>query len=151
MFEFAKLCKEFEKLSPVERGALLAEKSVKVLAKLKLLGMEDGDPTITLATFILASITSDGKVDEREYLLMYPALIKLFGDDFDFASVKATIEADAQGKKDLAIYTKQLLQVLSTADENLLEDVVVVCLCVTSMDGKISLKERNYIKKLIKA
>ena len=35
MFEFAKLCNEYEKLSALERGAILTEKSVKILAKLR--------------------------------------------------------------------------------------------------------------------
>lgn len=151
MFEFTKLCNAFEKLSPVERGALLAEKSVKVLAKLKLLGAEDGDPTFALASFILGSVVADGKVDEREYLLMYPALIKVFGDGFDFDSVKAAIEADAEGKKAVKAYTEELIKDLSAADKSLVEDVVVVCLCVVAMDGRVSLREKNYIKRLCKA
>lgn len=151
MFEFTKLCNAFEKLSPVERGAILAEKSVKVLAKLKLLGAEEGDPTFALASFILGSIVADGKVDEREYLLMYPALIQVFGDKFDFASVKAAIEGDSEGKKAIKAYTEELMRDLSEADESLVEDVVVICLCVVAMDGRVSLKEKNYIKRLCKA
>ena len=64
MFEFTKMCNEFEKLSAVERGVILTEKSVKVLAMLRLYDEPDIDPVETLATFILGSIVSDGKVDE---------------------------------------------------------------------------------------
>lgn len=37
------------------------------------------------------------------------------------------------------------------ADETLREDVIALCLCVVTVDGKISLRERNYIRKLCKA
>lgn len=151
MFEFTKMCNEFEKLSVVERGALLTEKSVKVLAKLKLYDDPDVDPVETLATFILGSIVSDGRVDEKEYLLMYPALVKVFGDDFDFETVKEVVEKDNRTRKTIKNYSKDLLTVLADIDESFIEDVVTLCLCVVAIDGKISLKERNYIKKLIKA
>ena len=52
MFEFAKLCNEYEKLSALERGAILTEKSVKILAKLRLLGVNDVDPVETLACWL---------------------------------------------------------------------------------------------------
>lgn len=151
MFEFTKLCNAFEKMTPVERGAILTEKSVKVLAKLRLLGAEEGDPSTVLASFILGSIVADGKVDEREYLLMYPALVKVFGEEFDFDSVKTAIEADCKGNKDVKKYTEELMGVLAEADESLVEDVVAICLCVVAIDGKISLRERNYIKRLCRA
>lgn len=151
MFEFKKMCNEFEKLTAVERGVILAEKSVKVLAKLKLYDEPDIDPVETLATFILGSIVSDGKVDEKEYLLMYPALVKVFGEDFDFESVKAAVARDNKARKTIKNYSKELFNVLSEIDESFIEDVVALCLCVVTIDGKISLKERKYIKKLIKA
>ena len=41
MFDFKKLCNEYESLSIVERGVLLAEKSAVVLAKLHALSIGD--------------------------------------------------------------------------------------------------------------
>ena len=70
MFDFKKLCNEYEKLSTVERGALLAEKSAVVLAKLHALNIEDIDTIETYVAFILGAIVSDGVIDEKEYLLM---------------------------------------------------------------------------------
>ena len=56
MFEFAKLCHEYENLSALERGAILTGKSVKILAKLRLLELPGVDPVPTLAGFILYAI-----------------------------------------------------------------------------------------------
>ncbi len=151
MFEFFKLCNEYEKLNALQRGAILTEKSVKILARMRLTGADENiDPVETLACFILASITADGKVNEQEYILMYPALVKVFGSDFDFASVKKIVAENSALKKSAVDYSKILAKELSKTDEEFIDDVVGLCLCVVSVDGKISFRERNYIKKLMK-
>ena len=151
MFEFLKLCNEYEKLSVVERGLLIAGKSAKVISKLKTLDLDGVDPIKTLAAYIVGSVTADGVIDEQEYLLIYPALVKLFGENFDFASVKEAFRKNVEGKKAVKKYTQQLMTILSCVDEEIKEDVVCLCLCVVTVDRKISLKERRYIKSLIKA
>ena len=135
----------------MERGAILTEKSVKILAKLRLLGVNDVDPVETLACFILGSIVSYGKINEQEYILIYPALVKVFGSDFDFASVKAAVSKNYAFKKAVKDYSKELASTLAEADESFVNDVIGLCLCVVSIDGKISFREKNYIKKLYKA
>lgn len=151
MFEFAKLCKEYESLSAPERGVMLTGKSVKILAKLKLLELPGVDPVHALAGFILGSVVADGRVNEQEYLLMYPALVHVFGDDFDFDSIKNSFRKDREGREAVKEYTQEMLSFLALADETLREDVIALCLCVVTVDGKISLRERNYIRKLCKA
>ena len=151
MFEFAKLCKEYENFSAPERGVMLTGKSVKILAKLKLLELPGVDPVHALAGFILGSVVADGRVNEQEYLLIYPALVHVFGDDFDFDSIKNSFRKDREGREAVKEYTQEMLSFLALADETLREDVIALCLCVVTVDGKISLRERNYIRKLCKA
>lgn len=151
MFEFKKLCDAYEELTPVEKGLMLAEKSVVVLAKLHCLAPEEIDPVSALAGFIIGSVVADGKVNEQEYLLIYPALVKAFGDDFDFASVKESFRRDRDGRKMIAEYTEEMLHIFDYLDEDLKNDVVTLCLCVAAIDGKVSLREKAYIKRLCKA
>lgn len=151
MFEFTKLCNSFENLNVVERGAILAEKSVKVLGKLKLMAVPGIDPVETLSGFIIGSVVADGRLNEQEYLLIYPALLKAFGDDFDFASVKSAFAKDRDGRKAVRVYTESLLSLLADIDEDFREDIVTLCLCVVTVDGKISFREKNYIRRLCKA
>lgn len=151
MFEFKKLCDAFEHLSWTEKGLMLTEKSVKIIAKLHLLDIDGIEPVRTLAGFIIGSVVADGKIDEREYLLIYPTLVQAFGRDFDFASVKESFKKDVDGRKAVAAYTEDMLAVLDLLDEDLKNDVITLCLCVTAIDGKISFKERRYIKRLCRA
>lgn len=150
MFEFKKLCDEYEKLTSVERGLLLAEKSVKILAQLTVLDLPEADPVETLAGFIIGSVVADGKVNEQEYLLMYPALIQTFGYDFDFYSVKQAFSG-VRARKLINEYTDRMLRVLDCVDETLRDDIIMLCLCVTAVDGKISLREKRYVRRICKA
>ena len=91
MFEFKKLCNTLEELNPIERGVILAEKSVSVIKGLSGLNIPL-DPVKTLVTFIIGSVVSDNSINEKDYLYIYPSLVKAFGNDFDFISAKQAID-----------------------------------------------------------
>ena len=148
MFDFIKLCKRFEKTSALERGALLAEKSVKVLAGLRNLDVTGLDAVNVLASFLIGWVVCDGSVNEMEYLLIYPSLVRIFGDDFDYASIKAAFGKGAQGKQAVKTCTEQMEQIFAALDDDLRRDVFALCMCAVSVDGKISLKERMYLRRL---
>lgn len=150
MFEFKKLCNELEALGPIERGALLVEKSVSVVSGLNKLDVPL-NPVETLIAFIIGSAVSDGLFNEKDYLYMYPSLVKAFGKDFDFMSAKQALQLAKDVKKEIVKRTESMLSVITACDEKLAEDIVALCLLVTSVDGKISLKEKRYIRRLCRA
>lgn len=150
MFEFKKLCNELEVLNPVERGVILAEKSVSVIKGLSGLNIPL-DPVKTLVTFIIGSVVSDNSINEKDYLYIYPSLVKAFGNDFDFISAKQAIGLAKDIKKEITKYTKEMISIISVCDEALAADIISLCLLITSVDGKISLKEKRYIRQLCKA
>lgn len=151
MLKLKKLCDAYEDLTTVERGLLLTEKSVSLMAKLHTLSLPGLDPVSVLAGFIIGSVTADGRIREKEYLLIYPALVSAFGDQFDFATVKESFRRDKEGQKMLAAYTEEMMQILDLLDDSLAEDVITLCLCVLSIDGKVSLREKNYLRRLCRA
>lgn len=151
MFEFKKICDAYENLTPVEKGVILTEKSIKLLAVLSALDIPEIDPAYTLAGFIIGSAVCDGKLNEQEYLLIYPALVKTFGSNFDFNSVKESFNKDKLGRKIITEYTQDMLSILDCLDDELKTDVIILCLCIVSLDGKITPKEKKYIKRLCKA
>ena len=150
MFEFKKLCNECERLGAVERGLMLAEKSVSVAEGLKNSPLPF-DPIATLVTFIVGSVVSDGAVDEKDYLYIYPSLVQAFGADYDFASAKQVYKLAKDVKKEIKRYAKELIAIIGAADERVKADVIMLCLLVTSVDGKVSLKEKRYIRQLCKS
>ena len=148
MFEFKKLCEQCEQMSSVERGLLLADKSIAVLRGLRGMDVCGIDAVKTLAAFVIGSAASDGIFDEKNYLYMYPSLVKVFGDDFDFDVIKDALKQAKNMKKEIDKYTQELTKIIGAADEDLLADVIILCLLITSVDGKVSLKEKRYIRKL---
>ena len=150
MFEFKKLCNTFEELNPIERGVILAEKSVSVIKGLSGLNIPL-DPVKTLVTFIIGSVVSDNSINEKDYLYIYPSLVKAFGNDFDFISAKQAIGLAKDIKKEITKYTKEMISIINVCDEELATDIISLCLLITSVDGKISLKEKRYIRQLCKA
>lgn len=150
MFEFKKLCDAFEEMSTVEKGVILTEKSVSILAKLRSLEIPGIDAVTALAGFIVGSVAADGKLNEQEYLLIYPALVQAFDTGFDFATVKEAFSRGRDGRKLAAEYTEEMIRIFDCLDEGLKADVITLCLCVVAIDGKVSLKEKNYIRRLCK-
>ena len=148
MFEYIEKCKKFEKLSTFERFALLANKSLIVTYNLSKLGFNVNESLSLIATFILGSIVSDGEVNEKEYLLMYPALLRTFGDNFDFDSIKEAFKNDFKTRKELKNYLKDILSLLNNVSNELKEDIIDICFAIVTIDGKLSLKERIYMRKL---
>ena len=148
MFEYIEKCKKFEKLSTFERFALLANKSLIVANNLSKLGFNVNESLSLIATFILGSIVSDGEVNEKEYLLMYPALLRTFGDNFDFDSIKEAFKNDFKTRKELKNYLKDILSLLNNVSNELKEDIIDICFAIVTIDGKLSLKERIYMRKL---
>lgn len=148
MFEYIEKCKKFEKLSTFERFALLANKSLIITNKLSELGLNVNDSLSLIATFILGSIVSDGEVNEKEFLLMYPALLRTFGDNFDFDSIKEAFQNDFKTRNELKNYLKDILSLLNSVSDELKEDIIDICFAIVTIDGKLSLKERIYMKKL---
>lgn len=150
MFEFKKLCNTLEELNPIERSVILAEKSVSVIKGLSGLNIPL-DPVKTLVTFIIGSVVSDNSINEKDYLYIYPSLVKAFGNDFDFISAKQAIGLAKDIKKEITKYTKEMISIINVCNEELATDIISLCLLITSVDGKISLKEKRYIRQLCKA
>ncbi len=148
MLAFKKLCEAYENLSATEKGAILKEKSESIISRLKLLPISNLNPVNVLAGFIIGSVVADGTINEKEYLVIYPALSRVFGYDFDFKSLKGLFRKNKEGKKAVTDYTEKMLRIMNTSDDGLKKDIITLCLCVVAVDGKVSLEEKRYIMRL---
>lgn len=145
---FQRRCNACEALSMSEKMGLLTERSAAVLRRLRALDRPEPEPESVLAGLILGALVVDGAVDEKEYLMLYPALLRIFGDDFDFAPVKRALDSSHSGKKAITAYAEQLLCTLGSLDEPTKEDILTLCLCATALDGHISYREKRYLRHL---
>lgn len=149
MFDFKKLCTEVENLSEKDRVILTVSEGKKVLEGLANFPFTAYNPVKALASFVIGAVASDGVIDEKEYLLIFPALKRVFGDDFDYESVKNLFK-NKRATAEINEYVDALMKIITAKDEKLKTDIVTLCLLLVSVDGKISSKERRYIRRLCK-
>ena len=150
MREFDLLCKEFEEMDSETYAALLLEKSATLVPALSLISANGLSGIAIFSTFIFGAIAADGRLSEEEYTLVYPLLHAFFGDKIDYESCKKAVKSMRAESKDLKETANEMVDVLGELSEDLKDDIILVCLMICSIDGKISLKEKQWIKKLIK-
>ncbi len=150
MREFDLLCKEFEEMDSETYAALLLEKSATLVPALSLISANGLSGIAIFSTFIFGAIAADGRLSEEEYTLVYPLLHAFFGDKIDYESCKKAVKSMRAESKDLKDTANEMVDVLGELSEDLKDDIILVCLMICSIDGKISLKEKQWIKKLIK-
>lgn len=150
MNDFDKLCKEVEALNPLEYAGIITAKTLKIIPALRALSDNPADTVDMLATFLVASVYADGKLDESEYLLILPALKLLLGETYDYESVKMVVRAFRPEGRELKKVVDCMVDILGEISPELKDDIITVCLLICAVDGKISLREKRYIKQLIR-
>ena len=111
---------------------------------------QQGAGDALFAAFIIASVYADGTLDEAEYALLLPGLIETFGNDFGFEDVKAVIENSKKEGRQLTEFTDALCDYFGLLSEELKDDLVLLSLLVCAVDGKVSKKEKRYLRQLIR-
>ncbi|MGN1372534.1 MAG: hypothetical protein ACI4VK_00635 [Candidatus Coproplasma sp.] len=148
MKNFNELCKIVEELSPEEYSGVITAKTAEIMPALH--NISGGDGAVEIFTsFLLASVVADGKFDEAEYILMYPLLRAVFGDEISFDYVNSVAKRLRPEIDSLKKSVKETLDEIGEIDEDLKDDLILISLLVCAIDGKISTKEKNYIKQLI--
>ena len=87
-------------------------------------------------------ILVDGEI-ELEYA-------SINGENIDYESCKLMARYFRKENKELKKYLDLVTDLLGLLSDELKEDLIVVCLLICAIDGKISLKEKRWIKQLIR-
>jgi len=149
MKDFDLLCKEFEQMDPVSYNVFLTTKSAEIIP---ILGMaaEDGVAgTLIFFSFIMGAIAADGKLSEEEYALAAPLLKLFLGDSINYNSAKKVFKSFKKENKELKNVVDRMVDIIGLFSEELKEDIIIICLMICAVDGKISHKEKKWIMQLI--
>ncbi len=149
MKEFNKLCKEFEEMDALNYNIILDELSSRIIPALQVITDDGIKGEMIFARFLMGAIVSDGKLSEEEYQFMQPMLERFFGDTVDFDYCKTLIKENKTMGKDLKNEVDYMVDVLGMLSDDLKNDIITVCLMVCAVDGKVSFKEKRWIKQLI--
>ncbi len=150
MTDFDALCKTAETIPAELYPEVLREKAREVLPALEAVSGSKARGDALFAAFLIASVYSDGTLDEAEYALLLPGLIETFGNDFGFEDVKAVIENSKKEGRQLTEFTDALCDYFGLLSEELKDDLVLLSLLVCAVDGKVSKKEKRYLRQLIR-
>jgi len=149
MKEFDRLCKDIEEMSADDYKTVLTAKAEKVLPALAKIGGSRLDGASIFAQFILGAIAADGKLSEEEYRIIEPMLHVFFGDEVDYKVCKAAVKYLRPESKELKDALNDMVDLFGLIDNDLKDDLILVCMLICAVDGKISPKEKAWIKKLI--
>ena len=150
MFEFEKVCREVEKMDVLTYTAELAEVSQHVIEGLENIELDGIEAMAVYAGLIFGAVVSDGKLDEAEFVLIKPMLDVAVGYDFSFEEAKALLKYFKKDSKEYKQYVDAVVDLFGEIDDDLKTDIVTVCLLICGIDGKISAKEKRWLKQLIK-
>ena len=140
MKDFNELCRSVEELSPLEYAAVLGRTSLKIMPAIRAFSEDGRTCAEVLAAFVI----------ESEYLLMAPLFKAFFGEDFDFEDAKKLAKEWRKEGRALKKEVDYLVDFLGTLSEELKGDIIFACLLMCAVDGKVSLKEKAYIRQLMR-
>lgn len=141
MFEFEKMCKAFEEMSNGERKLYLQEQSVNLVKAFESIGT---DGLQMFLYFMAMACGADGKLSVEEYSLLQ----EVTPIDLKYSEVEDLINRlNTKDSKDRARWISETVGSLS---EEYQDVIISFCLCFCSADKKVSLKERTFIKSLVK-
>ncbi|MCQ2084822.1 MAG: TerB family tellurite resistance protein [archaeon] len=150
MFEFSKLCKECENMDPAVAADLFSQKSVEVISALSAISQDGATGLTAYLHFILCSIAADGKLAPEEFEMVAPLLEKIVGKPITYDEAKQIfVAAGLDRPKEYKAAIDYMVDLVGTVSVDLKMDIVTICLLVCAMDGKVSHKERKWIKQLL--
>ena len=84
-------------------------------------------------------------------MILKPAFEKLAGKEVSYEDAVAIFNAAGLDKaKDNRNVVDEMVDILGMISLDLKRDVIIVCLLVCAVDGKISRKEKKWIKQLMR-
>ena len=149
MTEFDDLCREAEDIDFETRCAILKGKSQEILPLLSEKSEDGESGADILSTFLFSAMAADGRLSSEEYDLWYPLLSSFLGEKINYTDAKKAVGAMRKENREMKKISEDMVGVLAEFSENLRREIVLVIMMICAADGKISLSEKLWIKKLL--
>lgn len=149
MTEFDDLCREAEDIDFETRCAILKGKSQEILPLLSEKSEDGESGADILSTFLFSAMAADGRLSSEEYDLLYPLLSSFLGEKINYTDAKKAVGAMRKENREMKKISEDMIGVLAEFSEDLRREIVLVIMMICAADGKISLSEKLWIKKLL--
>lgn len=150
MKEFDIICKEFEQMDVLTYTAILAEKAHNIIPALREITEDGIDGLALFASFIVGAAVADGELTVEEYAVTFPIFKVFFGESISYEDCDRIVRNMRSESKQLKRYVDDMVDVFGMLSEDLKDDIVLVCLMICAIDGKVSSKEKRWIKQLVR-
>ena len=71
------------------------------------------------------------------------------GDDINYSDAKKAVKGMKAESKELKVITEKMIDVIGSFSPELRKDIVLVVMVICASDGRISLRERAWIRRLL--
>ena len=149
MTEFDDLCREAEDIDFETRCAILKGKSQEILPLLSEKSEDGESGADILSTFLFSAMAADGRLSSEEYDLLYTLLSSFLGEKINYTDAKKAVGAMRKENREMKKISEDMVGVLAEFSEDLRREIVLVIMMICAADGKISLSEKLWIKKLL--
>lgn len=94
-------------------------------------------------------MAADGRLSEEEYDLLHPLLSSFLGERMNYTDAKKAVSAMRKESREMKKISEEMINVLAEFSEDLRREIVLVIMMICATDGKISLSEKSWIKRLL--
>ena len=149
MSDFDTLCKKLEQMDSATFADIFAEKSVDVISALTALTADGKDGVTAYLQFILASVAADGVLSKPEYTLLKPLFDRMADKDTTYDEAVEIFKGLGLDKPDAyKDIVDTMVDIIGLVDEDMKDDIVLLCLLVCAIDGEVTKEEKDWIRQL---
>jgi uncharacterized pyridoxamine 5'-phosphate oxidase family protein len=136
-------------MEPEKYRQLFNEVSEHVLDQLASLKIDDKNGITAYMQFILASVSADGNLSEGEFELLKPIFDAMAEKDVSYEEGRELFNMIGLNKPDAyQNIVNTMVDIIGIAKEDLKDEIILLCLLVCAIDGKVSEKEKAWIRQL---
>ena len=149
MSDFDALCKKLETMDPETFAQIFNDKSVDVISALVALTADGKDGVTAYLQFILASVAADGVLSKPEFTLLKPMFDRIADKDTTYDDAVEIFNGLGLDKPDAyKDIIDTMVDIIGLVDEDMKDDIVLLCLLVCAVDGEVTEKEKDWIRQL---
>lgn len=150
MSDFDTLCRVLEGMDPDRYNEIILSRSEAVLSGLRSVAPEGIDVVSVFADFILCAVSADGVLTEEEHMLAKPILDMMTESDTTYAdALEFFRSAGLDSPEGYRATMDAVADMLGAVSPELKDDIVLLCMMVCAVDGRISDEERDWIRRLV--
>lgn len=146
MSELKEICIQFASMTNDERTAFLVESATRIIPVMNAVLGSAAETARLYTAFVVAAVSSDGKLARNEYETVQPLLELVVGKSVSWETIETML---AQDRASLKVREELAALIVSRLPQELKREFVMSALCICAADGKVSASELDWVAALV--